>query len=393
MPLRCSRDPCVGPRCTAIAHRGVSLIVTAHVWRARRDIARLVSRWRFVVTRHELGATLVWQGRAFSAGGLRRGLQRWRRHAARKNYRRRAILRAQPLVRAARRALRRWQDIRRCEAVGIVAYYSAISRTLGRALRRWAAEAMAVGQLRLLDMAWQGAQALAALRVWQVQERCEVRARPTRAAAAGCGPERTAVHAAAADAADTDFAATPSAEASSSLPPHLRSSLSPFADVAAATAALPPSTDVATPSAAPASSSLPPRALYGLSSRALSGRTAAPLPSAARLPARFFRDVAARGAPPPCRHRRRRGAGRAAHEGNICAVVGGGDAAREPPAARKGLAERSGDVGPRAVARGGRRTPRRRRAEPARRPAPRQRRVAGVAAPGVRGVAAQPAAA
>ena len=61
---------------TAIGHRGVSLIVTAHVWRARRDIARLVSRWRFVVTRHELGATLVWQGRAFSAGGLRRGLQR-----------------------------------------------------------------------------------------------------------------------------------------------------------------------------------------------------------------------------------------------------------------------------------------------------------------------------
>ena len=120
-----------------------------------------------VSTRHELGATLVWQGRAFSAGGLRRGLQRWRRHAARKNYRRRAILRAQPLVRAARRALRRWQDIRRCEAVGIVAYYSAISRALGRALRRWAAEAMAVGRLRLLDMAWQGAQALAALRVWQ----------------------------------------------------------------------------------------------------------------------------------------------------------------------------------------------------------------------------------
>ena len=32
------------------------------------------------------------------------------------------------------------------------------------------------------------------------QERCEVRAGPTRAAAAGCGPERTAVHAAAADA-------------------------------------------------------------------------------------------------------------------------------------------------------------------------------------------------
>ena len=124
-----------------------------------------------------------------------------------------------------------------------------------------------VGRLRLLDMAWQGAQALAALRVWQGKSAARFvhaqRAPPPPAVDLN---ELLWTPPPPLPPLDAAGGAVTAAAATSALPSHLRSSLSPFADVAAATAALPPSIDVATPSAAPASSSLPPHLLYGLSS-------------------------------------------------------------------------------------------------------------------------------